>query len=158
MTNIDEYLTSYDCVWYVHLSWHFSFIAPSHQLATLRKTRHDNLVLFMGACMKQSHERHQQIIITSLLSRGLQSGGNSITLHDLIHEQRGKTSLSAPYKVQLNRLLIIASQICQGMGYLHRRGIVHKNLKTKNVFVTHEKCIITDYGVFSVSKMYQQGR
>ncbi|OQV18786.1 Kinase suppressor of Ras 1 [Hypsibius exemplaris] len=135
--------------------------AFKQDLATLRKTRHDNLVLFMGACMKQSHESHQQIIITSLLARGQQAGpsaGNSITLHDLIHEQRSKTSLSAPYKAQLNRLLIIASQISQGMGYLHRRGIVHKNLKTKNVFVTHEKCIITDYGLFSISKMYQQGR
>lgn len=110
--------------------------------------------------MKRSHDRHQQIIITSLLSRGLPTGssaGQSITLHDLIHEQRSK-SLAAPYKVQLNRLLVIASQVCQGMGYLHRRGIVHKDLKSKNVFVTHERCIITDYGLFSISKMYQQGR
>ncbi|XP_055330239.1 uncharacterized protein LOC129582684 [Paramacrobiotus metropolitanus] len=134
--------------------------AFKQDLATLRKTRHDNLVLFMGACMKRSHMGHQQIIITSLLSRGLSSGSTastSVTLHDLIHEARGK-SLTAPYKVQLNRLLIIASQVCQGMGYLHRRGIVHKDLKSKNIFVTHEKCIITDYGLFSVSKMSQHGR
>ncbi|GAV00610.1 hypothetical protein RvY_11436 [Ramazzottius varieornatus] len=115
----------------------------------------------MGACMKQSHDRHQQVIITSLLSRALPtstaSAGASITLHDLIHDQRGK-NLSTPYKVQLNRTLIIASQISQGMGYLHRRGIVHKNLKSRNVFVTHEKCVITDYGLFSISKMSQHGR
>lgn len=39
------------------------------------------------------------------------------------------------------------------MGYLHRRGIVHKDLRSKNIFLENEKVIITDFGLFSVTKL-----
>ena len=39
------------------------------------------------------------------------------------------------------------------MGYLHARGIVHKDLKSKNIFLENGKVIITDFGLFSVSKL-----
>ena len=39
------------------------------------------------------------------------------------------------------------------MGYLHARGIVHKDLKTKNIFLENGKVVITDFGLFSVSKI-----
>ena len=35
----------------------------------------------------------------------------------------------------MNKIVIIAQQIAQGMGYLHHRGIIHKDLKTKNIFL-----------------------
>lgn len=37
------------------------------------------------------------------------------------------------------------------MGYLHARGIVHKGLHTRNVFLDKEKVVITDTGLSSVS-------
>uniref|UniRef100_A0A8W7PM86 Kinase suppressor of Ras 1 n=1 Tax=Anopheles coluzzii TaxID=1518534 RepID=A0A8W7PM86_ANOCL len=43
--------------------------------------------------------------------------------------------------------------ISQGMGYLHARGIVHKDLKTKNIFLENGKVIITDFGLFSATKL-----
>lgn len=43
--------------------------------------------------------------------------------------------------------------LVQGMGYLHARGIVHKDLKSKNIFLENGKVIITDFGLFSVSKL-----
>lgn len=39
------------------------------------------------------------------------------------------------------------------MGYLHARGIIHKDLKSKNIFLENGKVIITDFGLFSVSKL-----
>jgi len=39
------------------------------------------------------------------------------------------------------------------MGYLHARGIVHKDLKSKNIFLENGKVIITDFGLFSVTKL-----
>lgn len=39
------------------------------------------------------------------------------------------------------------------MGYLHAKGIVHKDLKTKNIFVENGKVVITDFGLFSVTKL-----
>ncbi|KAJ9587394.1 hypothetical protein L9F63_019095 [Diploptera punctata] len=43
--------------------------------------------------------------------------------------------------------------ISQGMGYLHARGIVHKDLKSKNIFLENGKVVITDFGLFSVTKL-----
>jgi len=46
----------------------------------------------------------------------------------------------------------------QGMGYLHAKGIVHKDLKSKNVFHDINKVVITDFGLFGMSGVVQEGR
>jgi len=103
------------------------------EVAMFRKTRHENLVLFMGACMKPP----DLAIITSLCK--------GKTLYTHIHVVKDKFAL--------NRTLQIAEQISQGMSYLHSRGIVHKDLKTKNIFYENGKVVITDFGLFSVTKL-----
>ncbi|XP_014211484.1 kinase suppressor of Ras 2 isoform X2 [Copidosoma floridanum] len=103
------------------------------EVATFRKTRHDNLVLFMGACMKPP-----RLAIVTSMSKGM-------TLYTHIHLRKDKFSM--------NKTANIAQQICQGMGYLHRRGIVHKDLKSKNLFLENGKIVITDFGLFSVTKL-----
>ena len=38
------------------------------------------------------------------------------------------------------------------MGYLHARGIVHTDLRSKNVFLElNNRVVITDFGLFSVA-------
>lgn len=108
------------------------------EVATFRKTRHENLVLFMGACMKPPH-----LAIVTRLCKGM-------TLYTHIHLRHDRFNL--------NRAIIIAQQIAQGMGYLHARGIVHKDLKTKNVFLESGKVVITDFGLFSVTKLCHGNR
>ncbi|XP_015111419.1 kinase suppressor of Ras 2 [Diachasma alloeum] len=103
------------------------------EVATFRKTRHENLVLFMGACMKQPH-----LAIVTSLSKGM-------TLYTHIHLRKDKFNM--------NKTTIIAQQISQGMGYLHARGIIHKDLKSKNIFLENGKVVITDFGLFSVTKL-----
>ena len=51
-----------------------------------------------------------------------------------------------------NRVILIAQQIAQGMSYLHHRGIVHKDLKTKNIFLENGRAIITDFGLVNVAR------
>ena len=46
----------------------------------------------------------------------------------------------------------------QGMGYLHARGIVHKDLKSKNVFLENSKVVITDFGLFNVTRLCHGNR
>ncbi|XP_014270694.1 kinase suppressor of Ras 2 isoform X2 [Halyomorpha halys] len=102
-------------------------------VATFRKTRHENLVLFMGACMKPPH-----LAIVTSMCKGL-------TLYHHIHVYKDKFAM--------NKTISLAQQISQGMGYLHARGIVHKDLKTKNIFLQNGKVVITDFGLFSVTKL-----
>ena len=37
------------------------------------------------------------------------------------------------------------------MGYLHARGIVHKDLNSKNIFVEKYRIVITDFGLLNVA-------
>jgi len=51
----------------------------------------------------------------------------------------------------------------QGMGYLHAKEIIHKDLKSKNVFLESginqtAKIVITDFGLFNVTKLCQGSR
>uniref|UniRef100_A0A6A7FVD0 Kinase suppressor of Ras 2-like isoform X1 n=1 Tax=Hirondellea gigas TaxID=1518452 RepID=A0A6A7FVD0_9CRUS len=108
------------------------------EVAMFRKTRHQNLVLFMGACMKLP----RLAIITSLCK------GNTLYKH--IHILKDKFNLT--------HTISIAQQVAQGMGYLHARGIVHKDLKTKNIFIENSKVVITDFGLFNVTRLCQHNR
>ena len=44
------------------------------------------------------------------------------------------------------------------MGYLHAKGIVHKDLKSKNIFLESGKVVITDFGLFSITKLCHGNR
>ena len=48
--------------------------------------------------------------------------------------------------------------VFQGMGYLHAKGIVHKDLKSKNVFYDNGKVVITDFRLFGISGVVREGR
>ncbi|XP_064092087.1 kinase suppressor of Ras 2-like isoform X3 [Macrobrachium nipponense] len=108
------------------------------EVSTFRKTRHENLVLFMGACMKPP-----RLAIVTSLCKGR-------TLYQHIHVLKDKFNMS--------RTIMIAQQISQGMGYLHARGIVHKDLKTKNIFLENGKVVITDFGLFNVTRLCHDSR
>lgn len=112
--------------------------AFKQEVSTFRKTRHENLVLFMGACMKPP-----RLAIVTSLCKGM-------TLYKHIHIMKEKFGMS--------RTIMIAQQISQGMGYLHSRGIVHKDLKTKNIFLENGKVVITDFGLFNVTQLCNDQR
>ncbi|XP_037736252.2 kinase suppressor of Ras 1 isoform X7 [Chelonia mydas] len=108
------------------------------EVMNYRQTRHENVVLFMGACM---HPPHLAIITSFCKGR---------TLHSFVRDP--KVSLD------INKTRQIAQEILKGMGYLHAKGIVHKDLKSKNVFYDNGKVVITDFGLFGISGVVQEGR
>ncbi|XP_044286426.1 kinase suppressor of Ras 1 isoform X2 [Varanus komodoensis] len=108
------------------------------EVMNYRQTRHENVVLFMGACMNPPH----LAIITSFCK--------GRTLHSVVRDPK------IPLDINMTRQ--IAQEIIKGMGYLHAKGIVHKDLKSKNVFYENGKVVITDFGLFGISGVVQEGR
>lgn len=108
------------------------------EVANFRNTRHDNLEIFMGACMNLP-----KLAIVTTYCKGE-------TLYDHIRSPNNKFSL--------NKIIQIALQICLGMGYLHSREILHKDLKTKNIFIDNGQIVITDFGLFSLKKLCRATR
>ncbi|KAM9801207.1 kinase suppressor of Ras 1-like [Neosynchiropus ocellatus] len=108
------------------------------EVMNYRQTRHENVVLFMGACMAPPH----LAIVTSFCT--------GVTLYSVV---RGRGHL-----LDINKTRQIAQEIVNGMSYLHAKGIVHKDLKSKNVFCDASKVVITDFGLFGMSGVVQEGR
>ncbi|XP_036123614.1 kinase suppressor of Ras 1 isoform X1 [Molossus molossus] len=108
------------------------------EVMNYRQTRHENVVLFMGACMNPPH----LAIITSFCK--------GRTLHSFVRDPK--------ISLDINKTRQIAQEIIKGMGYLHAKGIVHKDLKSKNVFYDNGKVVITDFGLFGMSGVVRQGR
>lgn len=105
--------------------------AFKEEIMRYKKTRHDNVELFMGSSMNPP----KLAIITSYC-RGK-------SLYQYIRTSKDH--------VNLNIAKIIAQHIAQGMGYLHSRGIVHKDLKSKNVFIDGKRVTITDFGIMGLN-------
>ncbi|XP_070761626.1 kinase suppressor of Ras 1-like isoform X2 [Enoplosus armatus] len=108
------------------------------EVMNYRQTRHENVVLFMGACMAPPH----LAIITSFCK--------GLTLYSVVRERS--------HMLDINKTRQIAQEIVKGMGYLHAKGIIHKDLKSKNVFYDTNKVVITDFGLFGMSGVVQEGR
>uniref|UniRef100_A0A8C8SX40 non-specific serine/threonine protein kinase n=1 Tax=Pelusios castaneus TaxID=367368 RepID=A0A8C8SX40_9SAUR len=112
--------------------------AFKREVMAYRQTRHENVVLFMGACMSPPH----LAIITSLCK--------GRTLYSVVRD--------AKIVLDVNKTRQIAQEIVKGMGYLHAKGILHKDLKSKNIFYDNGKVVITDFGLFRISGVLQAGR
>ncbi len=105
------------------------------EVLNLRKTRHSNLILFYGACLKPS----KCAIVMSLC--------NGFSLYNYLHSE----SYTKP---NFDRIIDIATQIAQGMGYLHNKQMIHKDLRSKNVLMRDGcKAVITDFGLYSITNL-----
>ncbi|XP_030624919.1 raf-1 proto-oncogene, serine/threonine kinase a [Chanos chanos] len=106
------------------------FQAFRNEVAVLRKTRHVNILLFMGYMTKDN-----LAIVTQWCE------GSSLYKH--LHVQETN--------FQMFQLIDIARQTAQGMDYLHAKNIIHRDLKSNNIFL-HEGLTVKigDFGLATV--------
>ncbi|KAF7210046.1 transcript variant X3 [Nothobranchius furzeri] len=106
------------------------FQAFRNEVAVLRKTRHVNILLFMGYMTKDN-----LAIVTQWCE------GSSLYKHIHVLETNFK----------MIQLIDIARQTAQGMDYLHAKSIIHRDMKSNNIFL-HEGLTVKigDFGLATV--------
>lgn len=99
------------------------------EVQSLSNLRHPNIVLFMGAC--RSHRQVMNVrnaelnygIVTEYMSGG--------SIYDHIHKQDWLETASPAL------LRSITKDITLGMLYLHNEGIIHRDLKSRNILTNN---------------------
>ena len=85
-----------------------------NEVAILKSTRHDNVLLFIGCILKP-----YLAIVTEWCP------GSSLYRHIHVEEEHW----------EMHQLVDIAKQTATGMEYLHARHILHRDLKSNNIFL-----------------------
>ena len=99
-----------------------------HELAVMRRVRHRHIVQLIGACTRTPH---QLCIVTEFCSGG-----------SLLARLR-----RPPAPPPLERVSY-ALQVARGLDYLHRCGVIHRDVKAANILLTeHGDCKVADFGV-----------
>ena len=91
-----------------------------NEVALMKRTGHVNVLLFMGSVRTNNK---LMAIITQLCE------GSSLYRH--IHV--------ADSKFEIIDIIEVAKQTSRGMSYLHSKNIVHRDLKSNNIFLYDDK-------------------
>ena len=99
----------------------------AQEVAIMRKVRHRNVVQFIGACTRPPN----LCIVFEFLRGG--------SVFDWMR-RHGAPRLPAALKM--------AAEVARGMDYLHKRRVVHRDLKAANLLLDDAGCVkIADFGV-----------
>lgn len=101
------------------------------EVAIMRKVRHKNVVQFIGACTKKPN----LCIVFEYMPGG--------SVFDYARKKNGNLPVAT--------ILRIALEVARGMDYLHKRKIVHRDLKAANLLLDDTGVVkIADFGVARV--------
>jgi hypothetical protein len=110
------------------------------EAAILCRLRHPNVVLYLGTCTELPH----LMLVTEYLPRG--------SLHAVLH---GANAAPLDYATKLHMALGAAC----GINYLHRCGILHRDLKSGNLLVAHDNTVkVSDFGLARFSSSFVDDR
>ncbi len=85
-----------------------------------------------------------------------QDGNTYYMVMEYIEGQDLKRLIRASAPFTVDRALNLAIQICAGIGYAHRAGLVHADVKPQNVLVTADDNVkVTDFGIAQALSLTQ---
>ena len=80
-----------------------------------------------------------------------QQDGQFFITMELLEGQPLQTVLHERGQLSPSNVLGIARQACRGLDYAHTQGIIHRDIKTANLFVTTDRVVkIMDFGLAKV--------
>ncbi|TMS39140.1 hypothetical protein L596_005712 [Steinernema carpocapsae] len=110
--------------------------AFKNEVTVLKKIRHANVLLFMGVI------RNPFLGIVTQWCEGS-------SLYKHIHVADPKVEFDMVFIIE------ICKQIGQGMNYLHSKNIIHRDLKSNNIFLTDDNTVkIGDFGLATVKSRW----
>ncbi len=115
----------------------------------------DFLARFQQEARAAANLAHPNIVTVHDFGR---DGGRNYIVMEYIEGKDLKTLIKdgSPFKVE--RALDLIIQICAGIGYAHRAGLVHCDVKPQNILVTPDGRVkVTDFGIARALATLQPG-
>lgn len=106
------------------------------ELKLLQQLRHPRILTLMGIC--HSYQESNIVLVTEYMT----GGSLHSVLHDAEHALYGTLTSVKKFRIALD--------IACGMAFLHRSGVIHRDLKSVNVLL-NENASITKVTAFSLS-------
>jgi serine/threonine protein kinase len=89
-----------------------------------------------------------------------EEGGRAYIVMELLNGESLTSVLARPERLPLEQQVEIMARICEGLAFAHARGIVHRDVKPANLFLTTDGAIkVLDFGVARIasSKLTRSG-
>jgi serine/threonine-protein kinase len=131
-----------------------------------RDTRLDRIVALkrLPEGLRRHHPRALQFFLREAQSAARLNHPNIVTVYDadqqdgqffitmeLLEGQPLQTILHERGQLTPSNVLGIARQACRGLDYAHGQGVIHRDIKTANLFVTTDRVVkIMDFGLAKV--------
>lgn len=114
----------------------------------LRRHHPRALQFFLREAQSAARLNHPNIV--TVYDADQQDGQFFITM-ELLEGQPLQTVLREHGQLSPSNVLGIARQTCRGLDYAHTQGVIHRDIKTANLFVTSDRVVkIMDFGLAKV--------
>ena len=93
--------------------------------------------------------------LVRLFELGITSSGMPYTVMEFVDGRGLDSLLKERGRLMLPNALNIFSQVCDGLAYVHRQGILHRDMKPSNIMIEHSasdspKVKLVDFGVAKI--------